>query len=147
MVNDNNNLENNYINNTEFDINNHKIEILYKDDDYDINNSVNKDINEINTDEKEVINRNDNKVNENTEEDELFDFDNDLYELNNHNLPILDRLLLKEDVKKEIKDVIENIKNHKSKKRFKVSGDSDDEKIMKRVYEKETRAKVRYPKK
>ena len=112
MVNDNNNLENNYINNTEFDINNHKNEILYKDDDYDINNSVNKDINEINTDEKEVINRNDNKVNENTEEDELFDFDNDLYELNNHNLPILDRLLLKEDIKKEIKDVIENIKNH-----------------------------------
>ena len=55
--------------------------------------------------------------------------------------------MLKDDAKKELKKVITNIKNHKPKKRSKVSCESDDEKDMKNLDEKARKVKFRYPKK
>ena len=71
---------------------------------------------------KENINNDDEDNNEKLE------YDNDLNNLNINNISILDRLLLKEDVNEKLKKINTNIKS--SKKRFNVSGESDDEKDL-----------------
>ena len=143
ILNEDKTLENNNINNKEIDSDIEKKERLDFDDEIDNDNSFNNNFIVINGEN----NRQENNGSEFIEDREILEFNNDLYELNNNNMSLLDRLLLKDDIKKELKNVIVNIKNHKSNKRFKVSGESDDERDMKNLYEKTGKVKLRYPKK
>jgi len=137
----------NNINNTEIELNIEKKETPDFDDEYDNDKSVNNNSIENNNDEINTNNRYENKDSLYIEDIEKLETDNDLYELNINNMSLLDRLLLKDDFKKELKKVITNIKNHKPKKRSKVSCESDDEKDMKNLDEKARKVKFRYPKK
>ena len=74
----------------------------------------------------------------------------DLYSnFNDYNIPLIDRLLIKENVKEDLKKTILDYKYNKSKKRQKVTGDSEDELIIKKTFEKiekKEKKKFRYPK-
>ena len=61
----------------------------------------------------------------------------DLYpNFNYYNIPLIDRLLIKENVREDLKKTILDYKCNKSKKRQNVRGDSEDELIIKKTFEK-----------
>ena len=81
-------------------------------------------------------NLNENINNDDEDNKEKLECGNDLNNLNINNISVLERLLLKEDVNEK-----------SSKKRFNVSGESDDEKDLKKLDVKTKKTIIRYPKK
>ena len=135
---------NNIINNEDVNINqNNEISIIEKD--YDFYNSDNNNSIDNSNDEIEMNNLNENINNDDEDNKEKLECGNDLNNLNINNISVLERLLLKEDVNENLKEIITNIKS--SKKRFNVSGESDDEKDLKKLDVKTKKIKIRYPKK
>ena len=135
---------NNIINNEGVNINqNNEISIIEKD--YDFYNSDNNNSIDNSNDEIEMNNLNENINNDDEDNKEKLECGNDLNNLNINNISVLERLLLKEDVNENLKEIITNIKS--SKKRFNVSGESDDEKDLKKLDVKTKKTIIRYPKK
>ena len=132
--------------NTEYNLKNNENEELEINDSL-INDELNNSINDINTKENQ-----DSKENILIEENSFEDANicQLLEDKNRLNTGLLDRLLNNEAFD-QYKEIIVKLKKNKTKKRIRVSGESDDEELIKNLYEKaekkNIKRQIRYPKK